>query len=76
MPNESHTTHVDSRKRATTPATSTEPSPRPDLPPMKLEAATRGLRLLTTKIPDVQPDGGSTDIVMAAGPASEGQGLA
>ena len=41
MPNESHTTHVDSRKRATTPATSTEPSPRPDLRPMKLEAALR-----------------------------------
>ena len=39
MPNESHTTHVDSRERATTPATSTEPRPRPDLRSMELEAA-------------------------------------
>jgi len=39
MPNESHTTHVDSRRRATTPDTSTEPRPRPDLRSMELEAA-------------------------------------
>src|SRR5580693_5531907 len=41
MPNESHTTHVDSRERATTLTTSTEPSPRPDLRSMELEAADR-----------------------------------
>jgi 8-oxo-dGTP pyrophosphatase MutT (NUDIX family) len=37
MPNESHTTHGDSRERATTPTTSTEPWPKLDLPSMKLE---------------------------------------
>jgi hypothetical protein len=34
-----HTTHVDSRSRATTPTTSIEPSSRPDLRSVELEAA-------------------------------------
>src|SRR4029450_7009696 len=41
MPNQSHTTHVDSRNRATTRTTSTEPWPTPDLRSMELEAAVR-----------------------------------
>jgi hypothetical protein len=43
MPNESHTTHVDSRNKASTPTTSTEPWPRPDLRSMELQAADRAL---------------------------------